>query len=111
MPLEATQEQQSSLGQKVKALRGDLGLSQQSCAERAGISQGYLSQIENDEIDSVGSKTLRSIANTLGVSYLVLMSDEPVDILIGINPILADYLRDAGAPTQDALIALFKLND
>lgn len=100
-----------SLGQKVKELRGDLGLTQKALAERAGVSQGYLSQIENDEIESVGSKMLRGIANALGVSYLVLLSEEPVDIRVGINPILADYLRDAGAPTQDALIALFKLND
>ena len=111
MPPEADVEVKSTLGQKVKVLRVDLGLTQGVLAERAHVSQGYLSQIENDEIDSVGSVMLRNIANALGVSYLVLVTDEPIDILVGINPVLADYLRDMGAPTQDALIALFRLND
>ena len=41
---------QVTLGKKIRALRDELGMSQAQLAAQAELSQGYLSQLENDEV-------------------------------------------------------------
>lgn len=61
-----------TLGRRVASRRVRLGLTQQQVAEKAGISQGFLSSIENDA-DNGRVTTLARIAKVLGVTidYLV----------------------------------------
>ncbi len=46
---QAKQSGGSTLGQRIRAARESLGESQVTLASAAGISQGYLSQLEQDE--------------------------------------------------------------
>lgn len=56
-----------TLGQRIRTARETRGLSQVSLAAAAGISQGYLSQLERDEREPTLSIAAR-VANALGVS-------------------------------------------
>ena len=56
-----------TLGQRIRAAREARALSQVSLAAAAGISQGYLSQLEHDEREPTLSIAAR-VANALGVS-------------------------------------------
>lgn len=56
-----------TLGQRIRAAREAQSLSQVSLAAAAGISQGYLSQLEHDEREPTLSIAAR-VANALGVS-------------------------------------------
>ncbi len=62
-----------SLGQRIRAAREALGESQVNLAAAAGISQGYLSQLETDEREPTLSIAAR-IAGVLGISLDELAS-------------------------------------
>jgi ribosome-binding protein aMBF1 (putative translation factor) len=57
------------------------GISQDTLAKRAGITQGYLSEIEIGR-KSGDVRTLRKLANALKVSLDNLVPDEPVEEII-----------------------------
>ena len=62
------------LGERLKSLRRDSGLSAQNVAESAGISRSFLSQIEAGTANpSVG--TLRMIANVYNIPLVELFGD------------------------------------
>lgn len=65
------------LGQKIRDLRGEVGLSVNALAEKVGVSRSLISQIERG-IASPSLTTLRKIAGALGVpvAALFLGSDE-----------------------------------
>jgi len=56
-----------TLGQRLRSAREQLGQSQMNLAAAAGISQGYLSQLEQDEREPTLSIAAR-LAEALGVS-------------------------------------------
>ncbi|WP_205191307.1 S24 family peptidase [Burkholderia sp. LMG 13014] len=55
-----------SIGTRIREVRTELELSQPALAARAGVSQGTISQLENNPLQS--SKYLPAIARALGVS-------------------------------------------
>jgi ribosome-binding protein aMBF1 (putative translation factor) len=69
----AAQSDSQTLGQHIRAAREALGESQVSLAAAAGISQGYLSQLEADEREPTLSIAAR-LANALGISLDKLAS-------------------------------------
>lgn len=66
-------------GDRVKALREARGLTQKDVAERAPVSQSYLSEIEGGRRVSVGSLVILGLAHVLetSVDYLVGLTDDP----------------------------------
>lgn len=68
----------NALGLRVRRLRLDLGLSQQKLAQRAGVTQPRISQIERGDSDGpVPRRTLVDLADALGVSLAALVADNP----------------------------------
>lgn len=63
------------LGKKVRDLRLRRGLTVQRLAEDAGLSKGFISQVENDHT-SPSLATLRDIARALGTSVAYLVVEE-----------------------------------
>jgi transcriptional regulator with XRE-family HTH domain len=55
------------LGSKIRALREEIGMSQAQLASQAELSQGYLSQIENDEVQNPSASVLFRLAQALHV--------------------------------------------
>ena len=53
------------LGDRVRALRQQLGFTQEELARYADVNQSYLSQIENGRIKSPGSDILTRLAHRL----------------------------------------------
>lgn len=58
----------STLGNKIKALRLNIGLTQEKVAEKAGIPYATLIKIENDHIANPTIITIYKLASALGVS-------------------------------------------
>lgn len=65
------------LGQAVRTLRKRRGLTQGQLAIYAQVDQSYISQIENDHVESVGGEILRRLAERLGTT---------ADYLLGMTP-------------------------
>ena len=64
---EAAGAPEVALGAEIRALRKDLGLTLKQVAARAGVSVGYLSEIERD-LTRVPIGVLRRLCDVLGVS-------------------------------------------
>lgn len=63
----------TGLGAKVRWLREQIGLSQAQLAAQAGLSQGYLSQIENGEVQNPSAAVLFRLAQALNVAPRCLL--------------------------------------
>lgn len=60
------------IGENIKKLRKDKGLTQQKLATQSNISRSYLADVENNRYNP-SIDTLRSIANALGVQVSELL--------------------------------------
>lgn len=61
------------IGQIIKELRNEKGLSASELARRSGISQPYLSQLETGKNNNPTTEVIEKIAKGLGVHYTALM--------------------------------------
>lgn len=64
-----------SLGERIKQRRLTLGWTQETLATKAGISKGFLSDVENDK-RNLSADTLLDLAKVLGLSLDYLMTGE-----------------------------------
>lgn len=62
-----------TLGKKIRALRDELGMSQAQLSAHGGLSQGYLSQLENDEVQNPSAAVIFRLARALHIDPRVLM--------------------------------------
>lgn len=62
-----------STGARIKEIREKRDLTQEQLAKKAGISKGFLSDVENDK-RNIGSQGLLRIANELGASVDYLLA-------------------------------------
>jgi transcriptional regulator with XRE-family HTH domain len=62
-----------ALGEKIRELRDELAMSQAQLAARGGLSQGYLSQLENEEVQNPSAAVIFGLARALHVDPRVLM--------------------------------------
>ncbi len=65
-----------SLGTRIMQVRNQKGLTQRQLSERTGIAGSYLSRIENRRLEP-RPKTLRKIADALGIPVSELFQDRP----------------------------------
>jgi transcriptional regulator with XRE-family HTH domain len=65
------------LGQRIRAVREERGLTQQAVARSAGIATDMVSRLENGHYTSPGLRTLLRIAEGIGVSLATLLPDAP----------------------------------
>jgi len=90
-------------GSRIRRLRESVSMSQADLARFTDISQGHLSKIERNQIDSVGSEILQTLAHVLqtNVDYLIGVSDDP-------RP--ADRPRDPGEldATEQQLVEMYR---
>ena len=63
----------SAFGKKMKELRLQKDMSINAVSKKSGVSQSYLSQIENGARDTPQPDTIKKIASGLDVDYFVLM--------------------------------------
>lgn len=66
-----------NLGKRIRARRGELGWTQDHLASKAGISKGFLSDLENSK-RKVSAENLMGIAQVLDLSLDYLMKGEDV---------------------------------
>ena len=70
-----------TIGNKIKALRTKLNLTQKEVADRCDLTKGYISQLEND-LNSPSIATLTDILTVLGTSLKEFFSDEDNEQII-----------------------------
>ncbi len=65
----------SSTGEKLKRLRRGNGLTQVELADKAGVSQSTIAQIETGERKTPHPRTLTKLSEALGVEPFELLED------------------------------------
>lgn len=61
-----------TVGDRIREIREEMQMRQDQLAERAGLSKGFLSDVENNK-RNIGSENLLKIANVLGASVDYLL--------------------------------------
>ena len=64
-----------TVGDRIRQIREDMEINQEQLAERAGLSKGFLSDVENGK-RNIASENLLKIANVLGASVDYLLRGE-----------------------------------
>ena len=98
----------ASLGERIKARRQERGWTQEELARRAGISKGFLSDLENGK-QRVGADTLLDVGRVLGASLDYLMTGDGVDpepSEIEIPASLATFATEEGISFRQTLLLL-----
>src|SRR5690606_19584970 len=87
-------------GDRIKARRKHLRLSQEEAAARAGVDLSYWSQLENNRIENPGLRTIQRIAQALEttMSYLLGETDDPEPIRVREEAAHDSRLYDAHLP-------------
>ena len=84
----------AAVGERIKERRLELGWTQDQLCQKAGISKGFLSDLENDK-RSVSANNLLDIARALSVSLDLLMTGEASEKPVVEVPIPASLARFA----------------
>ena len=102
------------LGPKIRGLREEIGMSQAQLASQAELSQGYLSQIENDEVQNPIASVLFRLAQGLHVDprcvleaagYTDVLGAEPDgEFETPVDPDLLSFLAGLSADQQRYLL-------
>lgn len=66
------------MGHKIRDIRILRGMTQEQLAQKSGVSRVSISMIETGKIANVSSKTLRALADALGVSLDDIFFSESV---------------------------------
>lgn len=97
-----------SIGTKVIQIRNQKNLTQQQVSRKSGIAPSYLSRIENRRIEP-GPKTLRRIADALGVHVSEFFQDTPASLekshcaITSSGSCIMDLLRSARGKASRAM--------
>lgn len=108
-----------ALGKKIRALRDELGMSQAQLASQGGLSQGYLSQLENDEVQNPSAAVIFRLAKALHVDPRVLMhaagyeevtahDDGGPEYEVAVDPDLLRFLAAISREQQTQLLRMFR---
>jgi len=62
-----------ALGKKIRELREELGMSQAQLSSSAKLSQGYLSQLENDEVQNPSAAVIHRLSKVVHADPRLLM--------------------------------------
>ncbi len=65
----------TTVGERIRRRRADLGLTQDELAQKAGISKSFLSDVENGK-RSIGAETLLDLGRAMNLSLDFLMTGQ-----------------------------------
>lgn len=98
----------AGVGERIRRRRLELGWTQEQLCQKAGISKGFLSDLENDK-RSVSAENLLDIARALSLSLDYLMTgkasqEEPTEVAIPAT--LARFAAEEGISLRQTLMLL-----
>jgi transcriptional regulator with XRE-family HTH domain len=97
-----------SLGSRLRELRTERGLGLREAASEAGITHGYLSQIESDKVKEPAPQVLQKLADAYDEPFILVMQwagyleEDP----LGLSPNQERAMKIVGDPTNVELKAI-----
>lgn len=99
----------AGVGERIRRRRQELGWTQEQLCQKAGISKGFLSDLENDK-RSVSADNLLDLARALSLSLDYLMTGkaseegQPTEVAIPVS--LARFAAEEGISLRQTLMLL-----
>ena len=98
----------AGVGERIRKRRVEIGWTQDQLCQKAGISKGFLSDLENDK-RSVSAENLLELARAMNVSLDYLMTgkasqEQPVEVAIPAS--LAKFAAEEGLSLRQTLMLL-----
>lgn len=106
-----------ALGKKIRSVREELAMSQAQLASSAALSQGYLSQLENDEVRNPSAAVIFRLANALHIDprslmqaagYAELGTQDGDEFEVSVDPDLLRFLARLSPEQQAHLLRFLK---
>lgn len=97
-----------SIGDRIREVREELRMTQDQLAERASLSKGFLSDVENNK-RNIGSQNLLKIANVLGASVDYLLRGEASDSAVAGPVVIPQELSQAAEELELSYAATIEL--
>ena len=107
-----------ALGKTIRGLREELGMSQAQLSGQGRLSQGYLSQLENDEVQNPSAAVIFRLAQALHIDPRVLMQaagynhmangETPEEYEVTVDPELLRFLAQIPHDQQMHLLRLLE---
>jgi transcriptional regulator with XRE-family HTH domain len=107
-----------ALGKTIRGLREELGMSQAQLSGQGRLSQGYLSQLENDEVQNPSAAVIFRLAQALHIDPRVLMQaagynhvangETPEEYEVTVDPELLRFLAQIPRDQQMHLLRLLE---
>jgi transcriptional regulator with XRE-family HTH domain len=94
------------LGDKIRQLRDQLGLTQGQLASGSSVSQGYLSQLENGEVKNPSANVLLRVAQAMRIDPDELFEAAGYPTVRTLRQIYQDYESTVDAALLDYLTGL-----
>jgi transcriptional regulator with XRE-family HTH domain len=99
----------ATVGDKIRQIREKRGLTQDQLCQKANISKGFLSDVENGK-RNISSQKLLDVANVLGASIDYLLKDELIEEIqnasVTIPPELSEAAEQCGVTYAEILDVL-----
>lgn len=99
----------ATVGDKIRQIREKRGLTQDQLCQKANISKGFLSDVENGK-RNISSQKLLEVANVLGASIDYLLKDELIEetqnTSVTIPPELSEAAEQCGVTYAEILDVL-----
>jgi transcriptional regulator with XRE-family HTH domain len=106
MPESALKAPAATVGERLRDRRKELGLTLKEVADGAGLSVGFISQLERG-LAAPSLSSLAGISKVLGIHMSRFLSVPPGDKALTRNAQRAVYAVDAGALSYERLSAVF----
>lgn len=98
-------KRENMVGENLKKIRMDMGLTQEEVALRSGLSQGYINQLESGR-RMFTQKSLEQIADALDISITDFFREE--ETTAGVREYNTEYNRSK-PPTKKDIFALLSI--
>jgi transcriptional regulator with XRE-family HTH domain len=97
-----------TVGDRIRAIREEMQMNQERLAERANLSKGFLSDVENNK-RNISSENLLKIANVLGASVDFLLRGEVSETVSSEPVIIPPELSQAAEDLELSYAATVEL--
>lgn len=98
----------TTISRKIKAIRLEKGLTQETVASFAGVNTSHISNIENGRV-KVSLTTLVAICNALDITVDYILSDEYNNSSSALDHSILEALKECDDLTKERLLKIIQI--
>lgn len=84
---------EEKIGDKLRRLRTEVGLSQRELSRRSGVDREYICQIESNKTKSMTLKTAERLAKVMGILPCSFFGDDHCQVTEGLIERIIEHIR------------------